>query len=969
MMKPNDQLHGFTVRYVQELPEIHAVLYRMTYEKNGADLVWLDRNDDNKTFSITFKTIPQDDTGVFHILEHSVLNGSRKYPVKEPFVELLKSSLQTFLNAMTFSDKTMYPVSSRNDQDFLNLIDVYMDGVLHPLSLTDRHAFLQEGWHYELEDPEGELTCNGVVYNEMKGVYTDPDAALEYELSRALFPDNCYGFESGGHPDQIPTLTYENYLASHRRFYHPSNARIFLDGRGDLDAVLGKLDEYLRDYEYLEVDTEIPMQKAVHPAERIAEYEIDSDEDIENKVLMAKGWVIGSYSDREKKLTAAMLAELLLASNESPLKKALLEKGLCEDLEMHVQDDIQQPYIFLLVRNTGKEKREQVWNTVQEVLEQQARDGLDREQLTAMLNNLEFTMREQDYGSSPKGVVYAILTQAGWLYGGDPAQDLCYDKVCQSLRNKINTGWYEQCIREFFLENPHTAQVVLLPGKTIGQERRARETARLAAVKASWTTDECLEIIEEFHRLRRRQNEPDTPEQLASIPQLTLADIPPQPPEIAWAEPQTIEGVPVLREEIDTNGILYLTLYFSLADIPQEQLSAVSFLAALLGELGTERYSALQLRSQLEGNLGQFNVNTASFTIADQQDKAQAFLVVSVSALESRRDDILRLIPEVLLHTDFSDRKLIAHILRQLRLDGEQEISMSGNTFAARRIAASFSANGVVSEALGGITRLRWLQETEAKLTAEEISLETELSALCLKLISRDRLTINLTGQWDPALVEGIIAALPDRPMGTPVNYPLPPIRREGFQIASEIGFAARASNLAVLGETCTGAARVASQYLTLDYLWNAVRVQGGAYGTGLAVRPGGTIQFTSYRDPAAAQSLVTYMHAGDALRALADSGESLDRYIISTIGDFQSAATPRLDGQRAAANYFCGRTRDDRNRIYSEILHTTPEELQQFSHILDKACEHSGICVIAGRDGLDACGSMLDTVESIQRG
>ncbi|MCD8145532.1 MAG: insulinase family protein [Oscillospiraceae bacterium] len=966
-MNPNEKIHGFVVRYAEELPEIGATLYRMEYEKNGADLVWLDREDDNKTFAITFKTIPQDDTGVFHILEHSVLNGSQKYPVKEPFVELLKSSLQTFLNAMTFSDKTMYPVSSRNDQDFLNLMDVYMDAVLHPLSISDPHAFRQEGWHYEMDSPEGDLVCNGVVYNEMKGAYADPDRSLEYELYRLLFPDNCYSFESGGYPTSIPTLTYENYLASHKRFYHPSNSRIFLDGKVDLDAVLGKLDSFLCEYDHLDVDAAIPMQQPVHPEERVAEYEIDPDDAGENKVLMEKGWVIGTYQEQEKKLATSILTEVLAGSNEAPLKKALLENNLCEDVEFQVRDDIQQPYLLLEIRNTSQEKREQVWQVVQTVLEQQARDGLDRERLHAVLNNLEFSMREKDFGSAPKGLVYAILAQEAWLYGGDPAQGLCFDKAFQSLRDKIDSGWYEQFIRENLLENPHCAQVVLLPSKTLGEERQARESARLAAIKASWSREECEAVIADFERLRLRQNTPDTPEQLETLPHLSLRDLPETLAEEAPAEIRQVQGTTVLWEDLDTNGIDYLTLYFSLADIPQEQLSQISFLCRLLGQVGTEHYSALQLRSQIEGNLGRFSAAPTAFAKVGQTADCTPYLAVSVSALESKRGDALRLTREILLDTDFSDRKLIAQLLRQLRLNEEQSISMSGNAYAARRIGASFSAHGAVSEEFEGIARLRWLQQADKAFEGNGKALCAGLKALSEALFTRERLTVNLTGGWDAGWMEELLSAFPSASMGQPVSYKLNPVSREGFQIPAEVGFAARAANLNAVGGAYSGAARVAGQYLTYDFLWNAIRVKGGAYGIRLGILPEGSVRFASYRDPHSAQSLKTYMESGDVLRKLADSGTSIEKYIISTVGETQPVMTPRLKGLRAASDYFSGRNAEDRQRLYTEILHTTPEELRQFSYVLDDICAHSGICVIAGKAALEECGEQLDRIESIQ--
>ncbi len=965
-MDINQNLHGFVLRYAQPLPEIGATLYRMEYEKNGADLVWLDRPDENKTFSITFKTIPQDDTGVFHILEHSVLNGSDKYPVKEPFVELLKSSLQTFLNAMTFPDKTMYPVSSRNPQDFLNLMDVYMDAVLHPLSIHDPHAFLQEGWHYELEQPEDALICNGVVYSEMKGAYADPDSTLEFELTRALFPDNCYGYESGGYPESIPSLTYENYLASHHRFYHPSNARIFLDGAIDLDATLGKLDSFLQEYDRLDIDADIPFQAPVHPEERLAFYEIDEQDEEENKVLLSKGWVIGTYADKESSLTGTILAELLAGSNEAPICKALLEQELCEDVELQFSGEIQQPYMVLRVRNTRKDAVQKIWQTVDAVLTEQAEKGLDRQHLYAVLNNLEFGSREKDYGTAPRGLIYAILTQESWLYGGDPAQGLCFDEVFASLRQRIESSWYEDYIRSNLLNNPHTAQVVLLPSKTLGEERAAKEAARLEAIKASWTEAQTAQVIETFHKLRARQNTPDSPAQLESLPQLSLSDIPEEALPRTYANISTMGGNTILSETINTNGISYLTLFFSLADIPQERLSEISFLAKLLGQLGTQHYSALQLRSQIQGNLGRFSVAPVVYAPTNQTETCTPYLTITVAVLDSKKKDATRLLQEILLTTRFDEYDLIGQRLRQTRLGIEQEISNSGNAFAVNRIAASFSARGLVTEYFEGIEKLRWIQRSDDAFDSQAQTLCEHLKALCAQLFIRERITVNLTGNWDADWIGQVLEVFPSGTMGTTATYHLRPVSREGFQIPAEVGFAGTAANLISLSVAPAGHTRVAAQYLTYDFLWNAVRVKGGAYGVRLAVTGDGTVRFSSYRDPRTQQSLHTFTEAGAVLRRLADSEDSIDKYIISSIGELQPLLTPRQEGQVAAANYFNGKTEADARRLYSEVLHTDKAQLRQFGDLLDRVCDISGICVIAGKSALKECGELLDSVESI---
>ncbi|MCD8382241.1 MAG: insulinase family protein [Clostridiales bacterium] len=959
-MKQNDRLHGFVVEYAQPLPELKATLYRMTYEKNGADLVWLDREDENKTFAITFKTIPQDDTGVFHILEHSVLCGSDKYPVKEPFVELLKSSLQTFLNAFTFPDKTCYPVCSRNDRDFLNLIDVYIDAVLHPLSVTDDHAFRQEGWHYELEEPQGELTVNGVVYNEMKGAYADPDTVLMREMNALLFPDNCYGYESGGYPDAIPTLTYESYRASHRRFYHPSNARIFLDGSIELDAVLAKLDSFLSAYDRLEVDADIPMQSPVSPADRTVRYQVGPEDDGENKAILARGWVFGRFDEREKITACEALTDALCGSNEAPLKKALLEQGLAEDVEFQSWDGIQQRYVLLVVRHTDERRQAQVWQTVERVLREQADGGLDRSRVASILNRMEFKARERDMGGFPKGLALALDCAESWLYGGDPAQNLQCGALYASLREKLAQGYFEDFIRSGLLECPHQAAVCLLPSATLGEEKARRERERLAAVKAGWTEEETQTVIDRFCRLRERQGTPDSPQALAAIPTLSLADISPRlhrtPQEVT-----SVDGVTVLHQPLETGGILYLDLYFSLADLTLEELSRVSLLTSLLGRLDTAHYSAIDLRSAIDDCLGRFSATVLPLAPEGERERCTPWLVVSASLLTGRRADAARLLLEMLTAVRFDDSAKLGILVTQLRLQLEQGIQASGHSFAAQRAGAYLSAQKTAVEAVSGIDYLRFLQQTERA----QDGLGDTLAGLFGRVFSRQRLTVSVTGELDTDWVRTLAAGLPDLPVGEPAACPCRPLAREGFLIPAEVSFAAKAGSLPGAGR-CTGSDLVGANLLTYDYLWNTVRVQGGAYGVGLRADSDGSVRFWSYRDPSPRQSLNRFNGAGQALIQTARSGDDLTKYIVSTVGGDQPPLSARTEGFQAAAHRLSGDTWERRQQRYTEILHTTPAQLEALGASLTAAAENAGICVIGGSAALDACGDVLERRESL---
>ncbi len=955
-------LHGFTVRYSQALPELKATLYRMEYTKNGADLVWLHRPDDNKTFSIAFKTIPSDDTGVFHILEHSVLCGSRKYPVREPFVELLKSSLQTFLNAMTFPDKTMYPVASRNDQDFLNLVDVYMDAVLHPLSAESPLGFRQEGWHYELESPEGGLTRNGVVYNEMKGAYADPDSVLSTELGRRLYPDNCYGFESGGHPDHIPELTFEKYLANHRRFYHPSNSYIFLDGEVDLDAVLEKLDGYLREYDRIEVDADIPLQKPVNAGESTAYYEIGPEDDGSDKVLVGRGWIYGRYDKPELSFAASVLAQVLCGTNESPLTKAILEAGLAQDVSLYNSNGTMQHGLYFNAKNTSAEKKDELLRTVDRVLEEQSR-GLDHRQLHAILNQAEFANREMDFGRMPRGLIFAMTSLESWLYGGDPAQGLVSEELFRSLRAKIDEGWFEKFLRQMTLDNPHTATVVLMPSGTLGREKRERDERELAAIKAGWDAEKINEVIREFGELRRHQNEADTPEALATLPVLDLRDIPEETPRLPHAV-REFEGRTLLEQDVETGGITYLGLYFDVDDLTVEEISQLPLLASLIGTLGTASHTGLEVSGLIREKLGRFSV-TPNIYYHPAGDRVRPVLDVSVALLPHRKADALELLRELLFTTDYSDSAAVYNILRQSRIGMEQMAMNSGNALALLRATTGLTARAAVSDAMRGLAQLRWLQRTERDFETADMC--ARLAALAARVFIRERVTVSVTGGTDEKWLSEVLGLLPHGVRGESAAYAPAEHPAEGYSIPAGIGFAARAAKLSDAGAEYKGSMAVAAKLLSLDYLWNNVRVKGGAYGVNMGVEDMGTVGFTSYRDPNCAGSLDIFAGVGQVLRDFADSGESLDKFVISTIGSMEPLMTPRQEKSRAAAMYFAGRGRDFLQKVRSQVLHTSREDLREFADVLDALLPASRVCVVGGQPILDACGDKLQVIESVQ--
>ncbi len=964
-MQVDTRLHGFRVTRVRELKELKGSLVEMVYEKNGAQLAWLDRPDQNMTFAIAFKTVPEDDTGVFHILEHSVLCGSDKYPVKEPFVNLLRTSLQTFLNAMTFGDKTMYPVSSRNQKDFANLVDIYMDAVLHPAIYTQENIFRQEGWHYEFAE-DGSLLRNGVVYNEMKGAYASEDTLIEGELEKLLFPGSCYRHDSGGHPAHIPELTYERFLSAHRRFYHPGNSRIFLDGQIDLDATLALLDGYLKDYgPSPDPEPVIPMQEPTGFHTARIEYEIAPSEDPAHRGHLSMGFVGGTFAQQTEVIGLSVLSDVLCGSNEAPLKKAILEKGLAEDVSMNV-GSTQQIVAELSVHNTDEDKVPEIQSVFTQVLTDLARNGIPRDQLVAALNSREFRVREADFGRMSPGVVYAISAMDTWLYGGDPMDSLCFGPVYADLRQRMEEGYFEDLLRKTFLENTHRALVYCAPSHTVGEETRAREAEQLAALLATWDQEKKDLVAAQAKALKEHQQAPDSPEALATLPQLKLADVAKKPEPIPL-ETGAAGQTPVLYVPVNTSGIVYADFYFTARDLTLEELPLAELLTGLLGQAATEKRDSLSLLNAIKTHLGAFDASLELHSPKSDPLSCAPCLLVSASMLKTSLDQAIPLIGEVLTSSILRDRPLVGKYLRQKKLDTRQYIIMGGNQFAARRAAAGFSASGMAAEAMAGLENYRWLCKTEAAFSQGDDALLDQLEALAKRLLCRARLTLCLTGEKDEALADRLAGCVPmGEKAGPAAEYPAWGPRREGFAIPAEVSFAAKGGNQLLLGGAYRGAQRVAASALSLDYLWNTIRVQGGAYGCGILVSASGQVVFHTYRDPNAAGSLAAFDRAGDFLRAQTYGEEEIEGLILGTVSDADPMLTPRLKGRTAAALYLSGRTQADQDALYEQILAAKKADVDAFADLLDKICAQGGVCVIGGRALLDVCGDGLDTIEDL---
>lgn len=962
-MNVQDLIHGFRITRIRPLEEIGATMVEMVYEKNGAQLVYLDREEVNKTFAIAFKTIPEDDTGVFHIIEHSVLCGSRKYPTKDPFVELLKGSLQTFLNAFTFPDKTMYPVCSRNDRDFLNLIDVYMDAVLHPQILTKPEIFHQEGWHYEWDGEAAEPTYKGVVFNEMKGAYSSVDGLVEEKMSALLYPDNCYGKDSGGDPTHIPELTYEQFVACHGRYYHPSNARIFLDGCMPLDTVLARLDGFLSEYEALDVRADIPMQAPRGDAMAEHEYELAEAEDAEGKTRLTLGYMGFPYDAQRESVALSVLSSVLCGSNEAPLKRALLEEGLCEDVTFVLSDGIQQSSVQIDIQNIKEENIDRIRATVEHVLRDAAEGSLAPERMTAALNSLEFRLRERDFGRYPRGLVFAMASLESWLYGGDPAQNLCYGDTLAFLREHLTDGYFEGLIRRLFLENPHRATLIMRPSKTLAARRLKAEADRLHAARESWSEEDAKQIVELNRRLAVFQSAPDSPEAIATLPTLSLSDISPLP-ERRPITVETCDGVRVLRHDLATAGILYTNLYFSVNDLVAEELPVLSLLCHLFTRTATDARDALAVQDHIKTHLGYLSMTPAILTLGTDPSRAALYLDVSAGVLEGNKHMLPAILSELLFTSHLDDKEQIRNILRQIKMEQEEFLLSAGHQVGVNRTMAALTSAGVAAEYSRGFAFYEWVKETERTFDEGADRLIGELHALLRRVITAERAVLSQTGAYDGAFVSELRALLPSDGITPPAESTITPLgaHREGIRIPSQISYAVAGCQL----PDYTGAMAVAEGLLSYEYLWNRIRVQGGAYGAGMVVRKNGFAFLYTYRDPDASRSLSVFDTVADFLRSFAEGEESIEKYIIGAIGSSEPLMTPRVMGETANTDYLRGVDYEDACRVRREMLATTKEDLVRLSDSLASAYGARAVCVVGGKDKLDACGDRLDTVRDM---
>lgn len=952
--------YGFELVREAEIPELNtrARLYR--HLQTDASLLSLENQDENKSFGIAFRTPVSDSTGVTHILEHSVLGGSAKYPVKEPFVELIKGSLKTFINAFTYPDRTVYPVASTNRQDFYNLVDVYLDAVFHPL-LTPEHL-QQEGWHFEI-DESGALIFSGIVFNEMKGAYSSPERRLYEAAEKSVFPDTTYRHESGGHPVHIPDLTYESFKSYYESHYNPTNAFIVFSGDDDPGERLRLLDRYLGAYPRIEPNAAIPLQPRFTAPRRVeASYPIGPEVDPTKKGMVAVSWLLDEVTDQEKVFAWNVLEHLLAGTQASPLRRTLIDSGLGEDLvATGLEEGLRQMVFSVGLKGIAPDSAERVEEIALQTLGELAQRGFDPELVEGALNTIEFRLREFNTGGFPRGLSMMLQALQGWMYGVDPIEALAFERPLTALKARLSVGEpvFANLIRDGLLDNPHRVTVVLRPDQHLAEREEAEEKARLAAIQATLTTEDVTRIQETTRRLHQRQEAPDSAEALATIPRLTLADLE-RPVKIVPRETAEREGVTVLVHDLPTNGIAYLDVGFDLRRLPGALLPYVPLFGRALLEMGTVREDFLSLSRRIGRETGGLRPETYISTVVDSRE-ATAWLFLRGKATVERADRLLEILRDVVNLVKLDNRERFKQMVLEHKARLESALIPGGNGFVRTRLGAHYDEAGWVREQMGGFGQLFFIRELAQLVDEDWPHVLHALEEIRSNLLSRDAALANVTVDakgWEKiaspfdSFLGGLRSGAAPRRHWEPEAYPA----NEGLTLPAPVNYVGKGASLYALGYPIGGSDEVVSRYLTRTWLWDRVRVKGGAYGVSASLdRRSGLLAYTSYRDPNLRGTLETYDESGRFLRDLVLDPDELIKAIIGTISDMDPHLLPDAKGWVSLDRYLAHVTDDDRQKIRDEVLTTTAAHFRAFADLLDAVKERADVVVLGGPSAIES--------------
>ena len=960
--------------YEQELADSKSAGMVLRHRRSGARIALVSNEDNNKVFCIGFRTPPFDSTGVAHIIEHTVLCGSKKFPVKDPFIELAKGSLNTFLNAVTYPDKTLYPVASCNDKDFQNLMDVYMDAVLHPNIYQKKEIFMQEGWHYEIERPEDELSYNGIVYSEMKGAFSSPEQVLDMVTNRALFPDSPYGVESGGDPDHIPELTYEAYLDFHRRYYHPSNSYIYLYGDMDMEEKLTWLDrEYLSAYQASPVDSEVPLQKESGGLTECREvYSIGENESEENNTYLSLSMTIGESGDTLLSKAMTVLTDVLFNVPGAPVKQALIDAGIGKDIFASYSDEIRQPVLSVTAKNASEADKDRFYEIVSSELLKAVKEGIREKSLKAAINRREFAYREADYGPFPKGLLFGIEMFNSWLYDDLAAFSyLEQSRVYDTLKEKVGTGYYEELVDRYLLHSGNAVLTVLVPEKGLVTKKEEALKERLAVYKAGLSQEELDALILQTAHLKEFQERPSLPEELETIPMLSRADLK-REAEPLFNEEREIDGVKTVFHNVFTSGIAYVKLLFGAKRIPKEYVPYLGLLSNLLGVMDTGEYGYQEFSEEVNTNTGGIFTGVTSAARFGSVSEYEGYVTLQTKCLYGQLESAGRLMALMMGQTDFTDAKRLLELIRELKSRMQMQLTSAGHSAAIGRAMSYFSEKYVFDNMTGGISQYQFLEDLEEHFEERKQEIGQKLADLTGYLFCKKNLLISITAdeegyqafvQAAPAFLNGCFGEYRGL---APVRF-VPAGSREGFKTPGQVQYVAMCGNFMQAGFSYTGALKVVNTLLGYDYLWNNIRVKGGAYGCMCGFSAGnGNSYFCSYRDPNLAETIRVYEGIADYLENYTADEREMTKAVIGTFSSMDTPLNPSAKGARSLNAYLSGTDFADIQKERDEVLSVSVEEIRKTAALVRAVIGQDHLCVIGSEAKIEGDRALFTEVKPL---
>ena len=956
-----DRISAYDIIKEENLKDIHSKGWLLRHKKTGARVMLIENDDENKVFNIAFRTPPKNSTGVAHILEHSVLCGSKEFPLKDPFVELVKGSLNTFLNAMTYPDKTCYPVASCNDQDFQNLMHVYLDAVFYPNIYQKEEIFRQEGWSYQLEKPEGPLKYNGVVYNEMKGAFSSPDEVLEREIMNSLFPDTPYGCESGGDPDHIPELSYEEFLEFHKTYYHPSNSYIYLYGNMDMAEKLEFLDEhYLSAFEKLEIDSSIPMQPAFEKRRDLTmEYPISESENSEGNSYLAYSTVVGEAADTLTAVAFEVLDYALLSAPGAPLKQALLDAGIGMDVYGSYDDGIRQPYFDVIAKGTDPDKKDRFLEIIQSTLTNIVKNGVNKKTLQAGINYMEFRYREADFSSWPKGLMYGLDIFGSWLYSDEKAfSHVQILPVFEKLKSLLNQGYFEELIQKYLLDNPHGSVITLVPSKGLAARREQALAEKLQKQLEGMTEEERNGLVEKTKSLVAYQESEEEPGSEKCIPMLKREDIKKEAAGFTNQE-LDVDGSLFLYHEVPTNGIAYLDLMFDLKKLSPEKVPYVGLLKSVLGYVDTEHYSYGELSDEINAQTGGIASGVEVFDRVDSIDEYKAAFSVTGKAMYSNIDVLFRMIREILNTSKLSDTKRLYEIIARVKSRAQANLVSAGHCTAVLRGASYSSPMAAFQDAMSGVAYYQFIENLEKEFDSHKEELVHTLKELMVEILRPEYLCVSYTGERETLdEVMGQVKALKMTLHTEPVKTSSEPMhcvkKNEGFTTSGQVQYVARTGNFRKKGYEYTGALDILKVALSYDYLWMNLRVKGGAYGCMSGFKRSGESYFVSYRDPHLKRTLEIYEGIPEYVRTFQADEREMTKYIIGTISGKDIPRTPKMQGSISKTAYFCGVSEEMVQKERDQILNAQAEDIHALAPIIEAILSDDALCVVGSETAIE---------------